>query len=117
MKKINRNVLSIEIQTFLPSKNNISVNVTNPFFPITKEAVIEPITKEQREIFYEEPVNTTNALKAVMGYVPKDEKRICKFYNRATNRCFKGNNCRFEHVELLKGKGNEKKILLYKFFA
>lgn len=62
------------------------------------------ITDEQRRIFYEEEGSTTNALKAVLGYEPQDEKRICKHYDPKTGRCFKGNSCPFEHVKLMEGK-------------
>lgn len=62
------------------------------------------ITEEQRQIFYEEESSTTNALKAVLGYEPKDEKRICKHYDPKTGRCFKGNSCPYEHVKLMEGK-------------
>lgn len=64
-----------------------------------------PVSEEQRKIlFEEEPEGTSNALKAVMGYVPQDEKRICPFYDSKTKRCFKGNHCRLQHVPILKGK-------------
>lgn len=61
------------------------------------------ITEEQRRIFYEEGLGTTNALKAVFGYEPQDDKRICPHYDPRTGRCFKGNNCRLEHVKPLEG--------------
>lgn len=63
-------------------------------------------TQEQIDILYEEPETTTNASKAILGYVPRDEKRICQFYDPKTGRCFKGNACRLEHVAPLKGKYN-----------
>lgn len=69
-----------------------------------EQAVAETngLTQAELDELYEEPVQTTNAMKAVMGYVPKDEARICKFYNPVTKSCFKGNNCKLEHTELMK---------------
>lgn len=60
-------------------------------------------TAEQLRELNEEPLNTENAMVAVMGYNPKDDKRICKFYNSKTNDCFKGAHCKYEHVEINKG--------------
>lgn len=61
------------------------------------------ITEEQRKIFNEEPKSTTNVMKAIMGYVPQDDKRICPFYDKKTGKCFKA-SCRKEHVPKLEGK-------------
>lgn len=62
------------------------------------------LTPEQLRELNEEPLNTENAMVAVMGYNPQDDKRICKFYNANTNECFKGAHCKYEHVQ--KNKGN-----------
>lgn len=64
----------------------------------------DSLTQEELDELYEEPLNTENALEAVMGYTPQDEKRICKFYNPKTNACFKGADCKLEHTTILKGK-------------
>uniref|UniRef100_A0A182VXE8 C3H1-type domain-containing protein n=1 Tax=Anopheles minimus TaxID=112268 RepID=A0A182VXE8_9DIPT len=40
---------------------------------------------------------TTNPMKAVLGYVPKDDDRLCKHYDPQTKGCFKGANCRLRH--------------------
>lgn len=75
-----------------------------------KEKSHEQLTQEQIDILYEEPeMVTTNALKAVLGYVPNDDSRICQFYDPATGGCFKGNACRKEHVAPLMGKIDLKK--------
>lgn len=63
---------------------------------------LNELTQKQLDILFEEPLCITNALKAVMGYVPQDEKRICPFSDSIAKKCFKGNSCRFEHVEILK---------------
>lgn len=61
-------------------------------------------TQEELDMLYEEPeLVTTNALKAVLHYVPQDERRICPHYNPITGRCFKGNSCHLEHVAILNG--------------
>ncbi|XP_055917425.1 uncharacterized protein LOC129949801 [Eupeodes corollae] len=59
------------------------------------------LTQAELDELYEEPVQTTNAMKAVMGYIPKDEARICKFYNPVTKSCFKGSNCKMEHTAIM----------------
>lgn len=61
------------------------------------------LTKAEFEALREVPKSTTNALKAVMGYVPQDDKRVCQFYDPKTGRCFKGNHCTLEHIPILKG--------------
>lgn len=76
--------------------NNLSINENVP----TKHF---ELTAEQLRELNEEPLNTENAMVAVMGYNPKDDKRICKFYNSQTGECFKGANCTYEHVQKLKG--------------
>lgn len=67
------------------------------------------VTEEQRKILYEEPLGTDNAMEAVMGYNPQDDKRICPFYDKKINGCFKGAKCRLEHVEKLKGNFSNSK--------
>lgn len=61
------------------------------------------LSAREREELYEEPANTSNVMKAVLGYDPMDEKRICRHFNPNTGRCFKGNNCRLKHVAIMKG--------------
>lgn len=61
------------------------------------------LTKEQLDQLYEEPLGTENALKAVMGHVPKDDRRLCKHYDPKIKGCFKGNNCKLEHLPPIKG--------------
>lgn len=75
---------------------------SNPNVPESTENHFE-LTPEQLKILNEEPLNTSNPLKAILGYVPQDDKRICKFYDPATGGCFKKGHCRFEHVEKIEG--------------
>lgn len=56
------------------------------------------LTAEEMDSLAEEPLNTSNAMKAVLGYSPKDEERLCRFYDPKTGACFKGANCRLEHT-------------------
>lgn len=71
----------------------------------TSASTSTQLTQEELDILYEEPeMMTTNALKAIYGFVPQDEKHICKFYDAVTGRCFKGNSCKLEHVPILNGK-------------
>lgn len=65
------------------------------------------LTERELEELYEEPFNTSNALVAVMGYAPRDDAVICRFTNPKTGKCFKGNNCRLEHVQIMKGMWND----------
>lgn len=63
------------------------------------------VTQDQRAQLYEEPeMITTNAMKAIMGHDPQDDKRICPFYDEKTGRCYKGNSCRLLHVSKIMGK-------------
>ncbi|XP_050743143.1 uncharacterized protein LOC108022663 [Drosophila biarmipes] len=41
--------------------------------------------------------STSDPLKAVLGFRPTDEQRICRHYDPQLNGCFKGNNCRLVH--------------------
>ncbi|XP_037052213.1 uncharacterized protein LOC119085822 isoform X2 [Bradysia coprophila] len=60
------------------------------------------LTQEELDELYEEPLNTENAMVAVMGYNPQDDRRICKFTIPETNTCFKGRHCKLEHTTKLK---------------
>lgn len=63
------------------------------------------VTNEQRAQLYEEPeMITSNAMKAIMGHDPQDDKRICPFYDEKTGGCYKGNKCRLLHVSKIMGK-------------
>ncbi|XP_031632213.1 uncharacterized protein LOC116346353 isoform X2 [Contarinia nasturtii] len=81
----------------------VTLHKTRPVeTPKTEKASIE-LTEEERKILFEEPkMMTTNALKAVAGHVPTDEKLICKFYDPKTGGCFKGNSCHLIHVQVLR---------------
>ncbi|XP_075168198.1 tudor domain-containing protein krimp-like [Haematobia irritans] len=73
---------------------------TNPFKQIDTEdkTSTTELTEEQLELLYEETLCTSNAMTAVMGYNPKDEKRICRFYDPKIGSCFKGARCKKEHM-------------------
>ncbi|KAH8348512.1 hypothetical protein KR084_008167, partial [Drosophila pseudotakahashii] len=43
---------------------------------------------------------TSDPLKAVLGFRPTDEQRICRHYDPKLNGCFKGNSCRLVHEPL-----------------
>lgn len=56
------------------------------------------LTEEEMEMLFEEPeMITTNAMRAVQGYDPQDDRRLCPHYDPKTGGCWKGNTCRFEH--------------------
>lgn len=97
--------------SFEKSESSDSLNCSTTFNrPKPKRGDVNDLNREQLDELYEEPLGTDNAMKAVMGYVPKDDKRICKHYDPKTKGCFKGNNCKLEHVNPIKGKQN---ILFY----
>lgn len=74
------------------------------------------ITDEQRKELFEEPeMQTMNALKAVVGYVPTDEKRYCRYYNPITNGCFKGSKCLLLHAPAIEGI-NVNHILYFNYY-
>ncbi|EDV35818.2 uncharacterized protein Dana_GF12657 [Drosophila ananassae] len=54
-------------------------------------------TEEEMAILNEIEEGTSDPLKALLGYHPTDEQRICKFYDPELNGCFKGNSCRLVH--------------------
>ncbi|XP_005178464.1 uncharacterized protein LOC101887890 [Musca domestica] len=73
---------------------------TNPFRQ-TNPMQTKELTREELEILYDDPLLcTSNALTAVMGYNPKDEKRLCRFYDPKTGACFKGSSCKQDHEPL-----------------
>ncbi|XP_033154552.1 uncharacterized protein LOC117137287 [Drosophila mauritiana] len=55
------------------------------------------ITEEDIAMLNEIDESTSDPLKAVLGFRPKDEQRICRHYDPKLNGCFKGNNCRLAH--------------------
>lgn len=56
-----------------------------PGFETDTEPVPEMVvTEAQKEILMEEPLNTCNAMKAVTGYNPMDDKNLCKFTSPIT---------------------------------
>uniref|UniRef100_A0A182R369 C3H1-type domain-containing protein n=1 Tax=Anopheles funestus TaxID=62324 RepID=A0A182R369_ANOFN len=62
-------------------------------YAITRETFTEAELEQLDDISQ----STSNAMKAVLGYVPKDDERLCKHYDPATKGCFKGSNCRLRH--------------------
>lgn len=85
-------------QTKESCNKNLPKPETNPFKKSTSSDKTQELTEEQLEMLYDEPLSTSNAMKAVMGYDPQDDKRICRFYNPATGACFKGSHCKLEHI-------------------
>ncbi|XP_017093354.2 tudor domain-containing protein krimp [Drosophila bipectinata] len=55
------------------------------------------VTEEQMAILNEIEEGTSDPLKALLGFHPTDEQRICRHYDPALNGCFKGNTCRLVH--------------------
>ncbi|XP_058117790.1 uncharacterized protein LOC131260136 [Anopheles coustani] len=89
-------------------ENNSSLSVNDPIDQSKEETFSgnqyaitrDTLSKEQVEQFDELPEGTTNAMKAVLGYDPKDDWQICKYYDPIKKRCFKGANCRRRHIEM-----------------
>ncbi|XP_034108661.1 uncharacterized protein LOC117570877 [Drosophila albomicans] len=55
------------------------------------------LTEEQKAILETVEEGTSNAVKAVLGFNPTDDKRICRFYDPNIGGCFKGSHCRLMH--------------------
>lgn len=55
------------------------------------------LAPEEIATLYEEPLDTDNAMVAVLGYNPTDDARLCKHYDARTGSCYKGTNCKFIH--------------------
>lgn len=70
------------------------------------------ITEEERELLFEETETTDNALKAVMGYIPQDDARLCKFYNGQEGSCFKGVHCKLVHQKPLEDGWTRDKVIV-----
>ncbi|XP_052863882.1 uncharacterized protein LOC128270517 [Anopheles cruzii] len=86
----------------IDESNMVNVEVQhnpNTPAPVEERNPLQNPTAEEVEQWNELPETTTNATKALLGFVPKDDATICKFYNPRTKRCFKGSNCRLRHVE------------------
>uniref|UniRef100_A0A182SDC1 Tudor domain-containing protein n=1 Tax=Anopheles maculatus TaxID=74869 RepID=A0A182SDC1_9DIPT len=64
-----------------------------PDYAITRDT----FTKAELEQLDDISSSTTNAMKAVLGYIPQDDAILCKHYNPDTKDCFKGSNCRLRH--------------------
>ncbi|XP_058444357.1 uncharacterized protein LOC131425998 [Malaya genurostris] len=62
---------------------------------------LDTLSQDQVADLFEEPLNTTNVMKAILGYDPQDDKRICPFFDPVIQGCFKGSHCRLEHVAKL----------------
>ncbi|EDS31319.1 conserved hypothetical protein [Culex quinquefasciatus] len=71
---------------------------------------MDTLSPDQVEELNEEPLNTTNVMKAVLGYVPQDDRRICPFYDPTIEGCFKGSGCRLEHVAKLEDGWTRDKV-------
>lgn len=72
---------------------------TNPFRKCKYST--DMFSKQDIALLYEEhSMVTSNPMKAVMGYDPQDDRRICRFYDPKTDSCFKGANCKQEHTPL-----------------
>ena len=91
---VKNNALCVELNNTCQS--SIETTEENSF--VGKKTMNKVISKEELEILYEENLTTSNAMKAVMGHDPRDDKRICRFYDPNTGVCFKGSNCKLEHT-------------------
>ncbi|KAH8280599.1 hypothetical protein KR018_012057, partial [Drosophila ironensis] len=73
--------------------------ITCPSRPLTPEGYVSPfrISEEDRAMLNEIGPSTSDPLKAVHGFRPTDDQRICRHYDPKLNGCFKGPNCRLSH--------------------
>ncbi|XP_068146778.1 uncharacterized protein krimp [Drosophila tropicalis] len=73
----------------IPKKSMQTTNESQP--------VGELLTEKQRQILEDFEKGTSDAVKAVMGFKPTDDQRLCRHYDPKLNGCFKGNHCRLVH--------------------
>ncbi|KAJ6647444.1 Tudor and KH domain-containing protein [Pseudolycoriella hygida] len=122
-KNSNPNILSNVSERNTPSTKTEPVlkngTVTaNPNLLDKQQKKNSSLTEEELKELFEETPTTDNALQAVMGYIPKDEQRICKYYDEKTKACFKGSNCTLEHTTILKdGWTKDQTIIKLKIHA
>lgn len=88
---VNCNVVAIENDLLIVQ--HIVDEQQTPEYAITRDT----FTKEELEQLDDITSSTTNAMKAVLGYIPKDDEILCKHYDPDTKDCFKGANCRLRH--------------------
>lgn len=72
------------------------------------------LSKSERQVV-EQPIftenkSTSSAIEAVMTFRPTDDQRICHFYNPRTRSCFKGPNCKLQHLPQLEGGWSRDKV-------
>lgn len=105
VKQIHKNTMTVDLKAKNPfhtedaSKSNIKKDGLTTAPPPGFRDI-----DDEHNVLAEEYKMTGNALEAVMGYYPKDESRLCKFYDEKTGGCFKGGNCRLEHLPPVDGK-------------
>ncbi|XP_030554145.1 uncharacterized protein LOC115757851 [Drosophila novamexicana] len=66
----------------------------------TEQQLAEPTLKlcpADLEMLENIECGTSDALKAVLGFKPTDDQRICRHYDPKIKGCFKGTNCRLLH--------------------
>ncbi|XP_064549009.1 uncharacterized protein krimp isoform X2 [Drosophila montana] len=66
----------------------------------TEQELAEPTLKlcpADLEMLENIECGTSDALKAVLGFKPTDDQRICRHYDPKIKGCFKGTNCRLLH--------------------
>lgn len=102
-KYLHKKALNDIIKLNLNNNNNDKSIDDNYNLLHEKDINYVDVTEEERKILFEEEKTTTNPLEAVMGYIPRDEERICKFYDPSINGCFKGANCKLEHIKPVEG--------------
>ncbi|XP_017835513.1 uncharacterized protein LOC108594887 [Drosophila busckii] len=61
---------------------------------------VQKLTPEQAALLDNIEPCTSDAVKAVLGFRPKDDERICRQYDPKINGCFKGARCKLLHVPL-----------------
>ncbi|XP_030382396.1 uncharacterized protein LOC115629928 [Scaptodrosophila lebanonensis] len=87
----------------LDSKNTeVAETIPKEIVDIKEDQEIEQqpsmkLTDEQWAILNDIPEGTSDAVKAVMGFNPKDDERLCRHYDPKIQGCFKGSKCRLVH--------------------
>ncbi|KAH8252359.1 hypothetical protein KR038_009508, partial [Drosophila bunnanda] len=87
----------IEEEKSIDKLGNVSKNETPRDNADGKDESLAKLSEADMAMLNEIGTSTSDPLKAVLGFKPRDEQRICRHYDPKINGCFKGNNCRLLH--------------------
>ncbi|EDW00751.1 uncharacterized protein LOC6561069 [Drosophila grimshawi] len=86
-----------EAESAMLSSVQLDLDAANNRAEMQSDQADQKLSPAALEMLEEVEQGTSNALKAVLGYKPTDDQRICRHYDPKLNGCFKGSNCRLLH--------------------